>query len=78
MQLISKFDKGIGFVLCVIDVFSKYIRVIPLKDKKGVRTTNTFQKTLDESSRKADKIWVDTGSQFYKRSMTSWLEKNTI
>ena len=78
MQLISKFDKRIDFVLCVVDGFSKYIWVILLKDKKGIRTTNTFQKILDESSRKVNKIWVDTSSQFYKRSMKSWLEKNTI
>ena len=36
MQIISKFDKGFTFSLCVIDIFSKYARVITLKDKKGV------------------------------------------
>ena len=34
MQLLSKFDKGFRFLLCVIDIFSKYAWVIPLKDKK--------------------------------------------
>ena len=42
MQLISKFNKGFGFLLCVIDVFSKYTWVVPLKDKKGVSIVNAF------------------------------------
>ena len=32
--LLSKFNKGFRFLLCVIDIFSKYAWVIPLKDKK--------------------------------------------
>ena len=36
MQLISKFNKGVRFLLCVIDIFSKYAWVVPLKDKKGI------------------------------------------
>ena len=46
MQLISKFNKGFGFLLCVIDIFSKYAWVIPLKDKKSVSIVNAFQKTM--------------------------------
>ena len=44
MQLISKFNKGFRFLLCVIDIFSKYAWVVPLKDKKGITITNAFQK----------------------------------
>ena len=40
--------------------------------------TYAFQKVLDESNCKSNKIWVDKGSKFYNRSMTSWLEKNAI
>ena len=47
MQLISKFNKGIGFLLCVIDIFSKYAWIIPLKDKKDTIITNAFQKILN-------------------------------
>ena len=43
MQLLSKFNKGIKYLLCVIDLFSKYAFVVPLKDKKGVSTVNAFQ-----------------------------------
>ena len=43
MQLLSKYNKGIRFLLCVIDVFSKYAWVVPLKDKKGVSIVAAFQ-----------------------------------
>ena len=62
MQLISKFNKGFRFLLCVIDIFSKYACVVPLKDKKGVSIVNAFQKILKGSNRKPNKIWVDKGS----------------
>ena len=56
MQLISKFNKELRFLLCVIDIFSKYACVVPLKDKKGITITNAFQKMLKESNRKPNKI----------------------
>ena len=48
--------KGIYFLLCVIDIYRKYVCVIPLKDKKGMTITNAFQKFLDESNGKPSKI----------------------
>ena len=65
MQLISKFNKGFRFLLCVIDTFSKYAWVVPLKDKKGISIVNAFQKILKESDKKPNKICVDKGSEFY-------------
>ena len=73
IQSISKFNKGFRFLLCVIDICSKYAWVIPLKDKKGI--TNSFQKILKESSRKPNKIWVDKGSGSYNISTKLWLKK---
>ena len=55
MQLISKFNKEFRFLLCVIDIFSKYAWVVPLKDKKGVSIVDVFQKILDDSNRKPNK-----------------------
>ena len=75
MQLISKFNKGFRFLLCVIGIYSKYAWVVPLKDKKDVSIVNAFQSILKESNRKPNKIWVDKGSEFYNRSMKSWLGK---
>ena len=71
MQLITKFKEGICFLLCLIDVFSKYVWVILLNDKSGLAITNAFQKILDESNCKPNKIWVDNGSEFCYRSMKS-------
>ena len=65
MQLISKFNKGFRFLLCVIDIFTKYAWALPLKYKQGVTITNAFQKILHGSNRKPNKIWVDKGSEFY-------------
>ena len=50
MQLISKFNKRFRFLLCVIDTFSKYAWVVPLKDKKGVSILNAFQSILKDSN----------------------------
>ena len=75
MQLISKFNKEIRFLFCVIDIFSKYAWIIPSKDKRGITITNAFQKILDESNRKPKTIWLDKGSEFYNRSMKSWLKR---
>ena len=52
MQLISKFNKRFRFLLCVIDIYSKYARVNPLNEKKRITITNAFQKILDKSNRK--------------------------
>ena len=67
MQLISKFNKGFNFY-CVIENFSKYSWVVPLKDKKGVSIADAFQKILDKSAIKLNKIWIDKGRKFYNRS----------
>ena len=55
MQLISRFNKGFKFLLCVINVFSKYAWIAPLKDKKGITITNAFKIILKESNRKPKK-----------------------
>ena len=68
MQLIRKFSKGFSFLLCVIDIFSKYAWVVPLEDKKGVSIVDAFQNILDDSNRKPNKMWVDKGSEFYNNS----------
>ena len=78
MQLVSKFHKGFRFLLCVIDIFSKYAWVIPLKDKQGISIVNAFQKILKESNRKPNKIWVDKGSNFYNNSFKKCLQDNDI
>ena len=78
MQLLSKLNKGFRFLLYVIDIFSKYAGVIPLKDKKGISIVNAFQIILKQSKRKPNKIWVDKGSEFYNNSFKKWLKDNDM
>ena len=78
MQLISKHNKGIRHLLCVIDLFSKYAWVVPLKDKKGVSIVNAFQSILDKSKRQPNKIWVDQGTEFYNNVFKKWLKENAL
>ena len=88
MQLLSKYKKGIRFLLCVIDIFSKYAWVVPLKGKKGISIVKAFQSILKQSTRRAkgtsaqhvkpNKIWVDKGSEFYNAYFKKWLRDNDI
>ena len=64
MQLISKFNKWICFLLYAIDILSKYAWVIALKVKKGTTVTDTFEKVLHESNRKPNQLCVNIGSEF--------------
>ena len=65
MQSPSKYNKGIKYLLCASDLFSKYAWVVPIKCKKGVSIVDDFQKILKESNRKPSRIWVDKRSEFY-------------
>ena len=65
MQSLSTKNKGIKYLLCPIDLYSKYTFVIPLKDKKGISIVNAFDKIIKQSNRKPNKIWVDQGGEFY-------------
>ena len=78
MQLISKHNKGIRYLLYVIDLFSKYAPVVPLKAEKGVSIVNAFQKILDSSKRKPSKIWVDQGSEVYNNHFKKLLKDSDI
>ena len=78
MTSISKKNKSIKYLLCVIDLFSKYAFVVPLKDKKGISIVNAFNKTIKQSNRKPNKIWVDQGGEFYNHNFKKWLSSNDI
>ena len=78
MSLINKFNKGIKYLLCVIDLFSRYSWVIPLKNKKGDSFLEGFQSILQNSNRKHNKKWVDHGSEFYNNKFKKFLKENDI
>ena len=86
MQSLSRKNKGIKYLLCAIDLYSKYAFVIPLKDKKGISIVNAFNKIIKQSNRKPNKIWVDQANkkwvdqegEFYNNVFEKWLSDNNI
>ena len=78
MQSLSRKNKGIKYLLCLIGLYSKYAFVIPLKDKKGISIVNEFNKIIKQSNRKPNKIWVDQGGEFYNNFFEKWLSDNDI
>ena len=78
MQLISKFNKGVRFLLCVTDIFSKYAWIVLLKDKKRCKHCCSISKYFKQSNKKPNRIWVDKGSEFYNTSFKKWVQNNNI
>ena len=75
MESLSKYNKGMKYLLCEIGLLSKYVWVVPIKDKKGISIVNAFQKIISKG-RKPNKIWVDQGSEFYNNSFKDFLKIN--
>ena len=77
-QSLSKKNKGIKYLLCAIDLFSKYAFFLPLKDKKGISIINAFGKIIKQSNIKPNKIWVDQEGEFYNHVSEKWLSDNDL
>ena len=77
MQSLNKYNKGIKYLLCAIDLISKYAWVVPLKDKKGLSIVNAFLEIISKG-RKANKIWVDQDSEFYNNYFKDFLKMKNI
>ena len=67
MQAFTKFNRGVKYLLAVIDVFSKYGWLIPLKDKTGKSVASALKTIFEE--RKPKKVWVDKGKEFYNKDV---------
>ena len=72
MQAFSKFNRGIKYLLAVIDVFSKYVWLISLKDKTGKSVASALKTIFKE--RKPEKIRVDKGKEFYNKDVKDLIE----
>ena len=77
MQQFSKWNKGYRYLLMVLDVFSKYGWIIPLKDKKGETVMNAF-KTILKEGRKPQYLWTDKGKEYQNKHVKELLDKNKI
>ena len=71
-------NKNARYLLCIIDVFTKYAWVKPLKGKKGKTVLKAFIEIANESNRKPNKLWFDQGREFYNKLMQEWLDNNNI
>ena len=67
MQSFSKQNKGIKYLPTIIDVFSKFVWIIPLKRKTGQEVANAFSRILKE--RRTGKMWVDKGREIYNKDV---------
>ena len=77
MQKFSKWNKGIRYLLMVIDVFSKYGWIRVLKDKKTETVSKAFDDIL-KSKRKPEMLWTDKGSEFISKHFKDFLKRNGI
>ena len=77
MQSLSKYDKGIKYLLSAIDLFSKYVWVFLLKDKRWITIVNAFQKIISKE-RKPNKLSADQGGEFCNRFLKRFLKINNI
>ena len=72
MQGFAKDNDGVKYLLCVIDLFSRYGWIVSLKDKSGESVFVAFTKIFTSSGRKPDKLWVDKGTEFYNKRVKSF------
>ena len=72
MQAFSKDNNGIKYLLTVIDLFSKFVWIIPLKRKTGQEVANAYSMILKE--RRSSKMWVDKGREFYNKDVQKLVE----
>ena len=79
MRSLPSKNKNVKYLLCVTNVFTKYVWIKPLKDKKGKTVLNAFIEVGNESNnRKPNKLYTDQGRELYNKLMQEWLDKNNI
>ena len=72
MRAFSKDNNGVNFLLLVIDTFSKYGWIVPLKNKKGETVAKALKNIFKE--RKPEKLWTDKGREFYNKDVKGLVE----
>ena len=78
MQQLKSYNRGFRYILNVIDVFSKFVWSVPIKNKTCKTITNTLQSIVKTSKRKRNNLRVDSGSEFYNNVIKKWLVENEI
>ena len=78
IQKYGKWNKGIKYLLMVIDVVSKYGWIEPLKNKKTESVSSAFDTIFEKSKRKPEKLWTDKGSEFISKRFKDFLKRHNI
>lgn len=78
MESLASYNDDYKYILCIIDVFSKFAWCVPLKNKTGTSILKAVKDVVSESQRSPEKIWVDRGSEFYNKDFKRWAESNNI
>ena len=78
MGSLSSFNGGVKYLLCVIDIFSKYACAKHLKDKTAKTVFHGFAEITNKSNRKPNKLWIHQGREFHNSLMQKWLDDNDI
>jgi len=78
MESFAKSNDGYKYILCIVDVFSKFAWCVPLKTKTGVTILHAVKDVIEESKRQPEKIWVDKGSEFYNKEFLAWTKSQNI
>ena len=74
MQLFSKWNNGYKYLLIIIDIFSKFWWIDPLKNKKGEIVSKAFNQIFKEN-RVPKYLWTDKGKEFYNKNLKEILDK---
>ena len=78
MNSLMKYNDQYRYILCVIDVFSKFAWSIPLKNKTAAYVLDAVKSIVKSSGRAPERIWVDQGSEFYNKDFQKWTKDNNI
>ena len=71
-------NKNFRYILVVLDIFSRFAWVRPLKDKTGVGVAKAFEDIITKSDSKPHKVWSDRGTEFYNAAVARLFERNMI
>ena len=77
MSSFSRSNKGYKYLLIVIDAFSKYGWIVPLKTKTGKEVALAFRK-LFLANTAPSRLWTDKGTEFYNQQLKAVLEANNV
>ena len=78
MNSLISFNDGYRYILCIIDVFTKFAWAVPLKNKMAATVLFAVEAVVSKSKRIPEKVWLDQGSEFYNKQFQEWANDHNI